>query len=37
MTTLLLAILDGWGYGEPGPTNAVSVANTPNMDRWLAE
>lgn len=35
--TLLLAILDGWGYGEASPTNAITVANTPNMDRWMAE
>jgi len=35
--TLLLAILDGWGYGEPSQTNAVTVARTPNMDRWMAE
>lgn len=35
--TLLLAILDGWGYRESSPTNAVTVANTPNMDRWMAE
>jgi len=35
--TLLLAILDGWGIGRPSPTNAITVARTPNMDRWLAE
>jgi len=35
-TPVLLAILDGWGYGEPSDTNAVHVAKTPNMDRWLA-
>jgi 2,3-bisphosphoglycerate-independent phosphoglycerate mutase len=35
--TLLLAILDGWGYFEPSPTNAIAVADTPNMDRWMAE
>ncbi|MFA7454738.1 MAG: 2,3-bisphosphoglycerate-independent phosphoglycerate mutase [Desulfobulbaceae bacterium] len=35
--TLLLAILDGWGHGEPSPTNAITVARTPNMDRWTAE
>jgi 2,3-bisphosphoglycerate-independent phosphoglycerate mutase len=34
---LLLAILDGWGYGEPGPDNAITVAATPNMDRWMAQ
>lgn len=35
--TLLLAILDGWGYREASPTNAITVANTPNMDRWMSE
>ncbi len=34
---LLLAILDGWGVAPPGPANAVSVAATPNMDRWTTE
>ncbi|MHB8791293.1 MAG: 2,3-bisphosphoglycerate-independent phosphoglycerate mutase [Desulfobulbaceae bacterium] len=37
MKTLLLAILDGWGVGAPGPDNAITVAHTPNMDRWAAE
>ncbi len=36
-TPLLLAILDGWGVAEDGPTNAVFVADTPNMDRWQKE
>lgn len=36
-TPVLLAILDGWGYGEKTDTNAVYVADTPNMDRWQAE
>ncbi|HSH12346.1 MAG TPA: 2,3-bisphosphoglycerate-independent phosphoglycerate mutase, partial [Desulfurivibrionaceae bacterium] len=31
---LLLAILDGWGCGAPGPGNAIHLARTPNMDRW---
>ena len=35
--TLLLAILDGWGYGPVSPTNAISVADTPNMDHWMTE
>jgi len=35
--TILLAILDGWGCGEPIPTNAVHAAATPNMDRWWAD
>jgi len=33
---VLLAILDGWGYGQPSATNAVYIANTPNMDKWMA-
>jgi len=37
VTPVLLMILDGWGYGPPGPGNAISVANTPNMDRLMAE
>lgn len=32
---VVLAILDGWGYAEAGSTNAVSVADTPNMDGWM--
>ena len=35
--TFLLAILDGWGYAEPSSSNAVTVAKTPNLDRWMAE
>lgn len=34
---LMLLILDGWGRGTPGPGNAVSLAETPNLDRLLAE
>ncbi len=34
---VLLAILDGWGMGEETQTNAVFMAKTPNMDRWLQE
>ncbi len=37
ITPVLLAILDGWGYGEPSDANAVFLANTPNMDRWQQE
>ncbi len=34
---LLLAILDGWGVGAKTETNAVYVAETPNMDKlWAA-
>jgi len=28
-----LVILDGWGLAPPGPTNAVSLADTPVFDR----
>jgi 2,3-bisphosphoglycerate-independent phosphoglycerate mutase len=34
---VVLAILDGWGVAPASPANAVSVARTPNMDRWAAE
>ncbi|HEV7770895.1 MAG TPA: 2,3-bisphosphoglycerate-independent phosphoglycerate mutase [Solirubrobacterales bacterium] len=37
MTTLVpslaLVILDGWGLAEPGPGNAISLAETPVFDR----
>lgn len=29
---VMLMVLDGWGLGEAGPGNAISLANTPNMD-----
>jgi len=32
-----LIVLDGWGYAEPGPANAISQADTPTMDRLFAE
>lgn len=35
--TILLAILDGWGVDQPSASNAVTVADTPNMDRWMAD
>ena len=31
---ILLAILDGWGAGPLTESNAIFVADTPNMDRW---
>ena len=34
ITPVLLAILDGWGVGEPWEGNAIYLADTPNMDRW---
>ncbi len=33
----LLVILDGFGHKQPGPDNAISQANTPNLDRLLQE
>jgi 2,3-bisphosphoglycerate-independent phosphoglycerate mutase len=33
---VMLIILDGWGYGEPSEFNAVTFADTPNMDRWMS-
>ncbi len=32
-----LVVLDGWGLAEPGPGNAISLANTPVFDRLWAE
>lgn len=32
---IVLAILDGWGLAQPGPGNAISLAETPNMHEWL--
>lgn len=33
-----LLILDGWGNGDPkDKNNAIAIANTPNMDKFLAE
>lgn len=34
---LLLCILDGFGDSPAGPDNAISVANTPNLDRLFSE
>ncbi|NJN18159.1 MAG: 2,3-bisphosphoglycerate-independent phosphoglycerate mutase [Oscillochloris sp.] len=34
---VVLAIMDGWGLTEPGPGNAVDLAETPNVDRLIAE
>ena len=34
---LVLMILDGWGISPDSATNAVSLANTPNLDKLLAE
>src|SRR3954471_24209447 len=32
-----LVILEGWGLAEPGPGNAVELANTPNFDELWAK
>src|SRR5919199_807914 len=32
-----LIILDGWGCAQPGPGNAVELAETPNFDRLWRE
>jgi 2,3-bisphosphoglycerate-independent phosphoglycerate mutase len=35
--SLALIVLDGWGLAEPGPGNAISLAETPVFDRlWEA-
>ncbi|HXV52130.1 MAG TPA: 2,3-bisphosphoglycerate-independent phosphoglycerate mutase, partial [Solirubrobacterales bacterium] len=31
--SLALVILDGWGLAEPGPGNAISLADTPVFDQ----
>ena len=33
---VLLAVLDGWGLAQPGPSNAIAQAKTINMDRFWA-
>jgi 2,3-bisphosphoglycerate-independent phosphoglycerate mutase len=33
LPSLALVILDGWGLAEPGPGNAISLAETPVFDR----
>ena len=32
-----LVILDGWGIAQPGPGNAIELANTPVFDRLWAD
>lgn len=32
---IVLLILDGWGIAPPGPGNVISLAKTPNYDRFL--
>jgi 2,3-bisphosphoglycerate-independent phosphoglycerate mutase len=33
---VLLVVLDGWGLAAPGPGNAVSKSETPNMNKFAA-
>lgn len=33
---VLLVVLDGWGLAAPGPGNAISLANTVNINRFWA-
>ena len=33
---VVLCVLDGWGLAAPGPGNAISQANTINLNRFLA-
>ncbi len=33
---VVLIILDGWGIAPPGPGNAVTLAKTPNFDKFWA-
>lgn len=33
---VLLVVLDGWGIAARNPGNAISLAETPNMNRFLA-
>ncbi len=35
--SVALIIMDGYGLAEPGPGNAISLADTPNLDRLFAE
>ncbi len=37
MKSILLLILDGWGYAAPGAGNAIDLARTPQMDRFYRQ
>jgi 2,3-bisphosphoglycerate-independent phosphoglycerate mutase len=34
---VLLVLMDGYGLAEPGPGNAITLADTPNLDRLFAD
>jgi 2,3-bisphosphoglycerate-independent phosphoglycerate mutase len=34
--TVVLAILDGWGVAPPAPGNAISSAQTPNLNKYIS-
>jgi 2,3-bisphosphoglycerate-independent phosphoglycerate mutase len=33
---VMLVVLDGWGIAVPGPGNAITQSETPNMNRFMA-
>jgi 2,3-bisphosphoglycerate-independent phosphoglycerate mutase len=33
---VLLVVLDGWGLAAPGPGNAITQSETPNMNKFIA-
>lgn len=33
---VILTVLDGWGIAPPGPGNAISMAQTPNINKFMA-
>lgn len=36
MRPVIFVVMDGVGYGDGGPGDAVSLAKTPNLDKLLA-
>lgn len=34
---VILSILDGWGIAPPGAGNAITLASTPNMNKFMAQ
>lgn len=33
----MLVVLDGWGIAIPSQANAITLAKTPNIDRWVSQ